>query len=556
MKASERRHWLKGAAVTGLTGLRGLSGLSGMAGLTGASSLAAMMAAWPTSSWAQASVPGFAPSDLTQARALMAQALRSDEAWRLARELAVGIGARPAGSEGDRKAVAWAQEALRNLGLQNVHTQAINLNVWQRGPGSARLLAAAGSPGSGTDARATRATGGNGDRELVMAALGNSISTPASGIEAEVAWYPSLAALMEEPADPERSRAKGRIVFIDQKTERARDGSGYGRSVGARLNGPVEAARRGAVAFGLRSAGTSGGTAPEGAPSNAQRDAQRIAHTGATRYDLRVQPIPAFAVSVPDADVMAARVAQGEVLRLRVVMNNRSDVPALTHNVIGDVPGTDLAHEVVMIGAHLDSWDLGQGAVDDGAGVAIVSAAAGLMAQAAGYGPRAALPPGTAAPAALSRPRRTIRVVLFANEENGFDGAVAYGKAYAQMPHQLVAESDFGGGRIYRLASRVQPAALPLVAQMAEVLKPLGIEPGDNSGNPGPDAAFLMRNHKWPGMALSQDGTRYFDVHHTERDTIDQLDPADLQQNVAAWAAMAWLSAQSPVSFSPVPLPR
>ncbi len=504
--------------------------------------------AWgvPQTPWAQSSASSFSARDLDHARELMQQALASDAAWRLLNELAVGIGPRPAGSEGDRRAVAWAQEALRELGLQRVRTQALELKVWQRGHGSARLLGQPAAGAAGPQAGAPR--------DLVMAALGNSISTPEGGVEADVAWYPSLAALMEEPADPVRSRANGRIVFIDQKTERARDGSGYGRSVGARLNGPVEAARRGAVAFCLRSVGTSGGTAAADGPTDAQRDAQRIAHTGATRYDLRVNPIPAFAVSIPDADVIAARAARGEPLRLRVLMDNRSDVPAVTHNVIGEVPGTDLAHEVVLIGAHLDSWDLGQGAVDDGAGVAIVSAAAGLMARAAGLS-APGLRAGTALASALRRPRRTVRVVLFANEENGFDGAVAYGQAFAQTPHQLVAESDFGGGRIYRLSSRVQPAALPLLAQMAEVLKPLGVELGDNRGNPGPDAAFLMRNHRWPSLALSQDGTRYFDVHHTERDTIDQIDPLDLQQNVAAWAATAWLAAQSPLSFSPLPLP-
>ncbi|MFM2187306.1 MAG: hypothetical protein RIR43_1878 [Pseudomonadota bacterium] len=470
----------------------------------------------------------FAAADIATARRLIEEARSSGEAWRLARELAVDIGARPAGSAGDRRAVAWAQQALRGLGLQKVRTQAIDLNIWQRGRGSARLHIDGHSAIPGP-------------RDLVMAALGNSISTPIEGLEAEVAWYPTLAALMEEPADPSRGRAAGRIVFIDQRTERTRDGSGYGRSVGARLNGPVEAARRGAIAFGLRSVGTSGGALPEGAPTNAQRDAQRIAHTGATRYDLRVQPIPAFAVSMADADVMAQAAAQGRAMRLRLQMDNRSGVPAVTHNVMGEIPGTDLAHEVVLIGAHLDSWDLGQGAVDDGAGVAIVSAAAGLIAQHAREG---------------RSPRRTVRVVLFANEENGFDGAIAYGKAYSRVPHQVVAESDFGGGRIYRLSSRVQPAALPLFAQMAELLKPLGLELGDNQGNPGPDAAFLMRNHQWPGLQLSQDGTRYFDVHHTERDTIDQLDAADLQQNVACWATVAWLSAQAPVGFAPLPALR
>lgn len=469
----------------------------------------------------------FTADDLQAAHELVAAAQRSDEAWRLARELAVGIGARPVGSEGDRRAVAWALQSLRSLGLESVRAQPIDVKVWQRISGSARLLAQ--GPGGGPS---------DSERELVMAALGNSISTPPQGLQGEIAWFPSLAALMDEPADPQRSRAAGRIVFVDQKTERTRDGSGYGRAVGARLNGPSEAARRGAIAFGLRSVGTSGGDPPAGAATDARRDAQRVAHTGATRYDLRVQPIPAFAVSVPDADVIAQRVASGRSLRMELRMDNRSDVSAVTHNVIGDISGGDRPDEVVLIGAHLDSWDLGQGAVDDGAGVAIVSAAAGLIAAAARGG---------------RRPRRTVRVVLFANEENGFDGAVAYGSAHAQVPHQLVAESDFGGGRIYRLASRVQPAALPLVAQMAQVLKPLGVELGDNQSNPGPDAAFLMRTQGWPGLQLSQDGSRYFDVHHTERDTIDQLDPTDLRQNVACWAAVAWLAAQAPLGLGPPP---
>ena len=507
---SGRRALVRGA-VAGLA-WPALGVLGGCA--TGVSSpgLTAPSSAPPSTPPPSSTVPSFTAEDLAHARRLVAQAQRSDEAWRLVKELAVGIGARPAGSEGDRRAVSWAQQALTGLGLQSVRTQAIELNTWQRGPESALLIAGSAAP-----------------RALVMAALGNSISAPVGGLEAEVAWYPSLAALMAEPADPQRSRAAGRIVIVDQRTERTRDGTGYGRSVGARLNGPVEAARRGALAYGLRSVGTSGA------------DGSRIAHTGATRYDLRVRPIPAFAISVVDADAIAERAARQETLRLRLNLQTRTDVPGITHNVIADIPGTDRAQEVVLIGAHLDSWDLGQGAVDDGAGVAIVSAAAGLIAQEARRSP-------------AFRPRRTIRVVLFANEENGFDGAMAYGKAHAQIAHQIVAESDFGGGRIYRFSSRVQPAALPLVAQMAQILQPLGVEAGDNTGNPGPDAAFLMRNHRWPAFQLHQDGSRYFDVHHTERDTLDQLDPADLRQNAACWVAATWLSAQAPLSFSPVPL--
>ena len=217
-----------------------------------------------------------------------------------------------------------------------------------------------------------------------MAALGNSVPTPAEGLEAEVAWYPDLAALQADTS----GRPRGRIVFIDQKTERTRDGSGYGRAVAARFAGAVEAARQGAVALGIRSIGT---------------DRHRVAHTGAMAYDLNVPRIPAFAVSVPDAELIARLNARGDSMRMQLHLASRADVEATTHNVIAEVPGGELADEVVLLGAHLDSWDVGQGAADDGAGVAIVLAAAASL-QRAGL-----------------RPRRTVRVVLFANEENGFD---------------------------------------------------------------------------------------------------------------------------------------
>lgn len=383
-----------------------------------------------------------------------------------------------------------------------MRAESFPLRIWQRGPASARLTAPVGRP-------------------LVMAALGNSVAGPAGGLEAEVAWYPDLAALRADTHDREKSRANGRIVFIDQRTERTRDGRGYGTAVVARANGPVEAARRGAVGLAIRSIGTS---------------PNPIAHTGATRYDLSVPRIPAFAVSVPDADFMAAQHAAGHTMKLQFDLQARTDVDATTANVIGEWRGTDLAHEIVLISAHLDSWDVGQGAEDDGAGVAIVSAAAGLIA------------------ASGRRARRTIRIVLFGNEENGFDGALNYGNRYKDVPHQLVAESDFGAGRLYALRSRVALAAMPAIDALAEVLAPLAIahpETTRNQGSPGPDAAVLMRRHRWPAIGLSQDGSRYFDVHHTAHDTLDRLDPAALPQNVAAWAATAWLAAQSPLAFGP-----
>lgn len=454
---------------------------------------------------AHAQPAGFTPADLGMARQLAEAALRDTHAARLLTELCTQIGARPAGSAADARAAAWAQAAMQGLGLANVRAEPLALRVWQRGAASARLLAPE-------------------ELNLTMAALGNSVATPATGIEAEVAWYDDLAQLRADTREPGSSRAHGRIVFINEKTERTRDGRGYGAAVAARAFGAVEAARRGALAVGIRSIGT---------------DSDPIAHTGAMRYEIGVPRIPAFAVSVPDAERLATWQAQGRSLRLALQLEAKSDVEAATHNVIGEVPGTDLADEIVLIGAHLDSWDLGQGAVDDGAGVAIVTAAAACIARLA------------------PRPRRTVRVVLFGNEENGFDGARAYGDRHGQQVHQWVGESDFGAGRIWRLRSRVRGEALPLMREMAQVLAPLGVAWTDdaeaNQASPGPDAGVLMRRHQWPAIELSQDGTNYFDVHHSANDTLDRVDLKALPQNVAAWAVTAWLAAQAPVGFGPLP---
>ena len=463
---------------------------------------AAALAACGAHRTAGAQPVAFSAADLAHAERLRDAALADETAWALVQELCNQVGARPAGSAADAKAAAWAQEAMKKLGLAQVRAEGMAMRRWVRGPASARLLAPVQEP-------------------LVMLALGNSVAAPEGGIEADVAWYADLDALKADSSE----RARGRIVFIDQKTERARDGRGYGAAVSARWNGAVEAARRGALALAIRSIGTSSAAAGE-----------RIAHTGAMRYEIGVPRIPAFAVSVPDADRLAALNAQGQTLRLQLNLQAQSDVDATTHNVIGEVPGTDLAHEIVLISAHLDSWDLGQGALDDGAGVAIVTAAAGLL-QRLGQ-----------------RPRRTVRVVLFGNEENGFDGARNYGDRYGSVAHQWVGESDFGASRVWQLRGRVNPAALPLVERMAQLLAPLGVAwpaAGANLGTPGPDAAVLMRRFKWPALQLSQDGTNYFDVHHTVHDTLARIDPNTLPQNVACWAVTAWLAAQAPVGFGP-----
>lgn len=455
--------------------------------------------ALPMSLRSHAQATSFSALDVSHAERLRELALADGEAWRLVESLTTEVGARPAGSEADRRAAAWAMAAFGRLKLDAPRIEPMAVRVWQRGAAQARLTAPYPQP-------------------LVMAALGNSVAAPAAGIEAEVAYYADLKALTDDRTDHE-SRARGRIVFIDQATERTRDGRGYGRAVAMRFGGATEAAKRGAVAVAIRSVGTS---------------SNRIAHTGAMGYELQVPRIPAFAVSTPDADLMARLQGRGAAVRMNFTLDAREGVEATTHNVIAEVRGGDLADEVVLISAHLDSWDIGQGAVDDGAGVAIVTAAAALI-QRAGL-----------------KPRRTIRVVLFGNEENGFDGARAYGDRYGGVKHQLVGESDFGAGRIWRFNHRVAASALHLMAPIAKVLAPLGVawaDEGRNEGNPGPDAAVLMRRHRWPAVALTQDGTNYFDVHHTENDTLDKIDATTLPSNVASWAVVAWLAAQAPISF-------
>ncbi len=316
---------------------------------------------------------------------------------------------------------------------------------------------------------------------------------------------------------------RGRIVFFDAPMERTRDGSGYERAVAVRGAGPSRAAKLGAVAVLIRSMAT--GT-------------DRFAHTGGTRYAEGVPRIPAAALAVPDADLLAAEVASGKPVTFRLRLASRELPEARSANVIGDIVGRELPGEVVLIGAHLDSWDLGTGAIDDGAGVAIVGEAARQIL------------------ARRERPRRTIRVILYANEEFGLSGARAYAAAHAaELPrHVFASESDLGSGRVWRLQSRVAPDRLPLAAGIARLLAPLGVEPGGNDAEGGADTTPLAPAGV-PVLELDQDASRYFDYHHTADDTLDKIDPKDLDQNVAAWAAVAWAVADMPGDLGRAPQP-
>lgn len=447
--------------------------------------------------------PATAAGDAAAAT-LRDQALAGDHAYELARALAIDVGPRPAGSDADRRALAWAEQALGAVGLAAVRREEVTVPRWERGEAAARLTGVASQP-------------------LVLAALGGSVGTPEEGIEAEVVRFPSVAALTAAPP----GAAAGRIVFIDQPMRRTRDLSGYREAQPARNAGAAAAARQGALAVVIRSVGTS---------------TDRLPHTGRVIYETGAPPIPAAALAVPDAELLAARLARaaagGEAVRVWLRLTCRMLPDARSANLIAEVVGRERPEEIVLLGAHLDSWDLGPGALDDAAGVGIVIAAARLL---------AGLP---------QPPRRTVRVVLYANEENGLSGAHAYAERHAEelQRHVLAVEADRGGDRVYQLSGRL-PATGPLLDVMLRLLAPLGVARGGEEATGSADLRPL-REKGVPVLALDQDCSRYFDLHHTANDTADKLDREALRQVVAAFALTAWAAAEADSGSPPRPEPR
>ncbi len=435
---------------------------------------------------------------LDKAATLRDGALQKNEAYALLESLTTEVGPRMAGSPADAKAVAWAEQKFKALGYDKVYLQAVTYPVWQRVNEQAEVL----SPFP---------------QKLHITALGGSVGTDGKTLDAEVVEFESLDALK---AAPENS-LNGKIAFINKRMERHKDGSGYGPVVAGRGAGAVEAAKKGAVAVIIRSVGT---------------DDNRLPHTGMMRYSDDVKKIPAAALSVPDADLVEHMLKRGKPLTLRLDITAGLTGTYTSYNVIGEIRGREKPDEVVVIGGHLDSWDLGTGAVDDGAGVSITMAAGAVIGQ------------------MKQAPRRTIRVIAFANEEQGLYG----GKAYADTNkanvdnHQIGAESDFGAGRIYSFGAGVNDNVWPVIEQIGSVLAPLGIVTERGKGSAGPDVGPISALGM-PWAELQQDGTDYFDLHHTANDTFDKVDPKALDQQVAAYAAFAYLSAESKMDFGTTP---
>ena len=433
---------------------------------------------------------------LAHAEMLRAEAMAGSSAMAIVTSLTTEVGPRLAGSEAEARARIWAVNTLTEKGFANVRNELFEMDAWERHEEGAEVLSPYPQP-------------------LAVTALGGSVPTEDEGLSAEVALFETLEDLKRAP----EGSLSGRIAYVGHAMQRTQDGSSYGYFNEARTAGPSIAAGKGAVGYLIRSVGT---------------DSHRFPHTGSLRYREGVPRIPALALSNPDADQLERIAEDGKGISVRIKVDS-SEVPAAqSGNVIAEVVGREAPEEIVVIGAHLDSWDLGTGAIDDGAGVGITMAALELIKDA-----------GLA-------PRRTIRLVLWGAEEVGLIGADAYRDRHeAELEqHVIGSESDFGGGRIWKVTADSQTEeGDALFGEIARLLAPIGVAPGsDDQPGGGPDLYPLIAAGV-PTLRLHQDGRDYFDLHHTADDTVDKLDAASLDQNVAAFAVFAWLVADSDVIF-------
>jgi Zn-dependent M28 family amino/carboxypeptidase len=436
--------------------------------------------------WASAAEPD------STARALARDALSDRWSYEFLGSLTSEIGPRLAGTEAEARAAKWAEAKLKAAGM-DVHTEGFPMTAWVRGVETGEITSPA-------------------PQRLVLTALGGSVPTPPAGLTAPTAVFPTYAGLLA--AAP--GSLAGKIAVVTERMVRTEDGSGYGAANPIRRAGPSEAARRGAIAYLHRSLGT---------------DSHRLAHTGALDYAPDAAKIPAAALSNPDADLFERLAARGPVsAHITLTPTERPNAQSFT--VVAEIKGREKPDEIVLIGAHLDSWDLGTGAIDDGAGAAIVAGAGKLI---------AGLP---------QRPRRTIRIVLFGAEEMDYSGA-AYARAHAdEAAHIVVAgETDFGARRVYAVHLPQGAAKTDLGGRISDLMPPLGaLLARDPPQYGGSDIQGLQKLGA-PILATRQNGFDYFDIHHTADDTFDKIDAAELAQNVAVWAALTWLIADSDIDF-------
>ncbi|HZQ67910.1 MAG TPA: M20/M25/M40 family metallo-hydrolase [Terriglobales bacterium] len=448
------------------------------------------------------SPPPLSPQLVRNLSNLRDAALGDDYALRQVAYLCDNIGPRPTGSPQAQAAVEYVASELKKLGL-DVHLEETKVPHWQRGVETAELTEYPGQPRGTT-------------QKIVLTALGGNTPTPDAGISAEVVVVSNL----EQLAALGRDRVAGKIVLFNEPYDKQKAAAGfwgeaYGEAVAYRGRGPKAAAELGAVAALVRSVG--------GADF-------RIPHTGYS------QPagIPAGAVTSEDADLISHLAAQGK-LTMHMVLTSQNGPDVMSYNVIGDLKGSEHPEQVVIVSGHLDSWDLGTGAIDDAAGVAVAMETAKLVQQ------------------LKLHPRRTIRVIAWMDEENGGRGHDAYAALHASdMANHIAAiESDLGSDHPFGFAAKVNDRAIAALEPVKEILRPMGANLiHQTEYSPGSDIAPLGKAGV-PTLGILQDGRTYFNYHHTPADTLDKVVPEYLRENAAAMAVMGYVLADMPD-----PLPR
>jgi carboxypeptidase Q len=414
---------------------------------------------------------------------LLGEALSSRFAWERLAELGDTFGHRLSGSQALEDAIDWAVAQMRKDGLENVRKEPVKVPHWVRGQESLEIV----SPGR---------------HSLVMLGLGNSVGTPPEGIEAELLVVGSF-----EELEAAGARVKGKIVLYNVPF------TTYGETVRHRSAGPSRAAALGAVAALVRSVGPPG---------------LRTPHTGALNYDAAVPKIPAAAVTTEDADRLQRMVDRGTTVRLRLKMGAQMLPDADSFNVVGEIRGRERPEEVIVLGGHFDSWDVGTGSTDDGGGCVVTWEALRLMMK------------------LNLRPRRTVRVVLWTNEENGLRGGTAYRDRYREQlrNHVVMLESDSGVFRPTGFGFSGSDTARAQLRDIATLLRGIHADSIGPSGG-GADIGPSVQAGDIPAMSLEVDGN-YFLIHHTPADTIDKIDPMDMARASGAIAVMAYVIAEMP----------
>ena len=428
--------------------------------------------------------PGWINAYRDPAARLMKAATADDFAWQRLAELTDTYGNRLSGSDNLTRAIAWATETMKKDGFDNVHTEKVMVPKWTRGHESAEIVDPPRHP-------------------LAILGLGGTVATPPGGIEAEVVVVESFNELRTRSAD-----ARGKIVLFNETF------TNYADTVTYRTGSARAAAQAGALAVLVRSVGPIG---------------LRTPHTGSVQYQSDLPPIPAASVAGEDANRIARLIARGRKVRVHLSLEDESDRDAESANVVAELRGREKPDEIVVLGGHLDSWDVGAGASDDGVGCIITWEALRLMKKVG------------------LQPRRTVRLVLWTNEENGTRGAAAYAERYASTAanHVFALESDSGVFEPARFGFSGSLAARNIIRDITSLLTPLNLAE-TISGGGGADIDPIAQAGRAPTMAYMGDPSRYFMIHHSPADTVERIAPEEVAKGAAAIAVVTYVVAEMP----------